>query len=106
MIFEGQLRGHQVRSVTLHTKAHDFHTTLKDGRKVVVAFPSSQQQRLLGDVRAAGVAVKVPKVKAPSHKRRYIVIGGAIVVIVLAMAGLLLFLRRRRAHDEEYGYGP
>ncbi len=104
MIFEGQLRGHQVRSVTLHTKAHDFHTTLKDGRKVVVAFPASQQQQLLGDVRADGVTVKVVKAKAPSHKRRYIIIGGAIVVVVLAVAGLLLFLRRRRrAREEEYG---
>jgi len=99
VIFEGQLNGHQVSAVTLRTKAHTFHVTLKDGRVVKVVFPSAEQQRLIQDLGAEGITVKVAKVSSPSHKRRYIVGGVVIVVIILAVVGLLL--RRRRRMREE-----
>jgi ATP-dependent Zn protease len=100
-IFESQLNGHQVSAVTLHTKAHTFHALLTDGRKVIIAFPSSQQQQLVSDIGAKGITVKVAKVQPPpSHKRRYIVGGVMIVAIVLAAVGLLL-RRRRRMREEE-----
>lgn len=102
-IFEGQLSGHRVSAVTLHTKAHTFHASLTDGRRVSIAFPPSQQQRLVKDVRARGIAVKVAKVQPPSHKRRYIVGGVVIVVIILAVAGLLLRARERRMREDEEG---
>jgi ATP-dependent Zn protease len=101
--FEGQLNGRQVSVVSLHTAAHTFHVTLANGRKAIVAFPASEQQRLVGEVKAKGVTVKVAKVKPPPHKLRYIVGGAAIVVIILAVASLLLFRRRRRLREEEEG---
>ena len=97
VVFEGQLNGHQVSAVTLHTKAHTFHVTLEDGRVVKVVFPSAEQQRLMQNLGAEGIAVKVAKVQSPSHKRRYIAGGLVIVVIILAVVGLLL--RRRRMRD-------
>jgi hypothetical protein len=104
VIFEGQLHGHHVSGVTLHTKTHTFHASLKDGQKVSVVFPASQQQRLEGDIGAEGIAVKVAKVQPPpSHKTLYIVGAIVIVVIALAAAGLLLYMRRRRMREDEEG---
>jgi len=101
-IFEGQLNGHQVSTVTLFTTSHIFHASLTDGRKVRIAFPPSQQQQLVQDIRAKGITVKVAKTPPPPpHKLRYIVGGIAIVVIVLALVGWLLSARRRRAREEE-----
>jgi len=99
-IFEGQLNGHQVSAVTLHTKVHTFHASLTDGRRVVIAFPSSQQQQLMSEIRAKGITVKVAKVQPPSHKRRYIVGGVVILVIVLVVVGLLTRMRRMRVMRE------
>jgi hypothetical protein len=105
--FEGQLNGHQVSAVTLHTKTHTFHASLTDGRRVGIAFPTSQQQRLEGDIRARGLAVQVAKVPSPpSHKRRYIAAAVVIVVVILAILGLLLLsVRRRRVREDEQGPG-
>ena len=100
-IFEGQLNGHQVSAVTLHTKTHTFHASLTDGRRLSIAFPASQQQRLEGEIRAQGIAVQVAKAQSPpSHKRRYIVGGAVIVAIVLGIA-IWLLMRRRRLREEE-----
>ena len=104
VVFEGQLDGHRVSSVMLHTKAHTFHASLKDGRKVSIAFPTSRQKQLEGDIRAQGIAVKVAKVQSPSHKLRYIVGGIAVVVIILVAVGLL-YARRRRIREDEEGPG-
>jgi ATP-dependent Zn protease len=101
--FEGQLNRHQVRVVSLQTNAHTLHVALKDGRKMRVAFPSSEQRRLVGQVESRGVRVKVSKVKSPPAKTRYIVGGVAIVAIAAVVAGLLLFMRRRRLREEEEG---
>lgn len=100
-VFEGQLNGHQVRTVTLHTKAHAFHALLTDGDRAIVAFPSSQQQRLVGEIRAGGVTVNVAETQSPSHKRRYIVGGLVVVVIVLAIVGMLALSRKHRTREEE-----
>lgn len=106
MTFEGQLNGHQVSGVTLHAKGHTLHASLKDGRKVIVAFLPAQQQRLLSDVRAQGITVKVAKVQPPpSHKTRYIVGGIVVVAIIIAAGGLLLYVRRRRMREDEHGPG-
>jgi hypothetical protein len=102
VVFEGQLRGHRVRAVTLFPKAHRFHVVLTDGRKVGVVFPAAQQQRLVGEVAAAGVAMKTAKAKAVSHKRRYIAAGILIVAIALAVAAWLV-MRSRRRREEEVG---
>ena len=97
VIFEGQLKGHQVSTVTLHTKAHTFRVLLTDGRIVRIAFPASEQQRLVGDIGAAGVTVTVAKAQSPSHKRRYIAGGVVIVLVILALGWLL---RKRRMREE------
>lgn len=103
--FEGQLNGHQVTAVTVHTKAHTFHVSLKNGRRISIAFPASQQQRLEEDIRAQGIAVQVAKVQPPpSHKLRYILGAVVLVAIVLAVAGLL-YVRRRRTREDEQGPG-
>jgi ATP-dependent Zn protease len=104
-VFEGQLHGHQVHAVTLHTKAHKLRVTLKDGSKVSVVFPASDQQRLLEDVRSRGITVKMTTAQPPSHTRRYLAIGVAVVLIIVLAAGAWLFMRRRRMRDEEYGPG-
>lgn len=102
--FEGQLNGRRVQAVVLHTEAHRLRVTLSDGRKVTVAFPASEQQRLLEDARAHGVTVKVAKVEPPSHKRRDIAIGVGIVIVVIAIAlGIWLLVRKRRMRAELYG---
>jgi ATP-dependent Zn protease len=103
VVLEGQLYGHQVRAVTLHTKAHKLRVTLKDGSKVSVVFPASEQQRLLEDVRGHGVTVKVTTAQPPSHTRRYVAIGVAAVALVALALGVWLYLRRRRMREEEYG---
>jgi hypothetical protein len=95
--FEGQLHGHQVSAATLRTKVHILHVSLRDGRKALVALPSAQQQRVLGEIGAEGVAVKVVEAKPPSHKRRYIAGGAVIVVVVLGVAVWLM--RRRRTRE-------
>jgi hypothetical protein len=94
--FEGQLRGHRVRSATLHAKAHTVHLTLSDGHKAVVAVPASQQQQLLNQASADGVIVKTSTTTATSHTRRYIGAAVVLVLIALAVAGLVLFRRKRR----------
>lgn len=96
--FEGRLRGHQVSAATLRTKVHVLHVLLRDGSKAVVALPSSQQQRVLGEISAEGVTVKVVNAKPASHKRRYIAGGAVIVVVVLGVAVWLM--RRRRTREE------
>jgi hypothetical protein len=100
-VFEGQVDGHEVRTVTLHTKAHDFHALLTDGDRVIVAFLPSQQQRLVEDIRTKGVTVNVAKAQSSSHKRRYIVGGLVVVVIVLAIVAVLALSRKRRMREEE-----
>lgn len=102
-VFTGQLKGHRVQAVTLHTKAHNFRVTLRDGRKVTVAFTASEQQRLLADARANGVTVKVAEARQPSHKRRYIAIAVAVVAVLALGIAAWLFVRRRRLREEEYG---
>ncbi len=99
--FEGQLKGHQVHAVTLHTKAHKLRVTLKDGGKVSVVFSASQQQRLLEDIRARGITVKTTTARPPSHTRRYLAIGVAVVLVIALAAGAWLFARRRRILREE-----
>lgn len=102
-VFEGQLHSHQVDEVTLHSKAHSLHISLTDGRKAVVEFPSGQQGRLIGEVGASGLSLKIAKVKAPSHTRRYIAVGIAIVLIALVVGGMLMLRRRRRMREDELG---
>jgi ATP-dependent Zn protease len=99
-IFEGQLNGHQVSTVTLGTKAHAFRVVLADGHIVRVVFPPSQQQQLMKNIEAAGITVKVAKVQPQSHKRRYLVWGVVVVLIILAAIGLTLSARRRRMREE------
>lgn len=102
-VFEDQLHSHQVRAVTLHPKAHNFHILLSDGRKVVVVFPASRQQQLQSAVEGSGVTVKVAKVQPPSHKRRDIAIAVAVVLVIALAVGAWLLVRRRRMREEEYG---
>lgn len=102
--FEGQISGHQVRAVSLVTSAHTFHVALKNGRKMRVAFPAAEQQRLVSEIKSAGITVKVAAVKPAAAKTRYIVGGVVIALIVLAGGGWLL-LRRKRMREEEEGPG-
>jgi hypothetical protein len=93
-----------VSTVTLFPTSHTLHATLTDGHKVRTAFPPAQQQRLISDIRAKSIMVKIAKAQSPpSHKRRYIVGGVVIVVIVFAVVGWLLSARRRRMREDEEG---
>ena len=105
VVFEGQLNGHLVRGVTLHTKAHKLHIALTNGSKAVIVLPASEQQRVLADAKAHGVTVKVAKTHPASHKRRYLIIGGVVVVAIALAAVVWLLVRRRRAREEQYGPG-
>jgi ATP-dependent Zn protease len=101
--FERHLSKGEVKAVSLHTAGHTFHITLTDGSKAIVPFPASAQQRLVGEIKAKGLTVKIAKVPPPSHKLRYIVGAAAIVAIILLIAGLVLLMRRRRMREEEEG---
>jgi ATP-dependent Zn protease len=101
--FEAQLRGHQVKTLSLHTRVHSFHVTLKDGKKVVVSFPTAAQERLMKAAKGMGVRVKVAKVQPVHHKRRYIVGGVVIALILLGVAAWLFLRRQRRMREEERG---
>jgi ATP-dependent Zn protease len=103
--FERHLSKGEVKAVSLHTAGHTFHITLKDGSKAIVPFPASSQQRLVDEVEAKGLTVKIAKVPPPSHKLRYIVGAIAVVAIVLFIAGIVLLMRRRRMREEEEGPG-
>ena len=99
MVFKGQLEEHQVRTVTLHTKAHTFHAMLTDGDRAIVAFSPSQQQQLENAIRAKGVTLNVAAAQSPSHKRY--VVGGLVIVviIILAVASVLTLSRKRRLRE-------
>ncbi len=103
--FEGQLNGHQVHVVSLHSSASTFHIALVDGRKLVVSYSDSEKQRLLEEIKAKGITVKVAKTSAPSHKLRYIV-GAIVIVVIVLVVVALLYTRRRRLREEEGGGAP
>jgi ATP-dependent Zn protease len=100
--FEGQITGHQVRTVSLVPSAHAFHVALRDGRKVRVAFPPTEQQRLVSRIESAGITVKVAKVK-PAHSKKRYVIGGVVIALIVLAGGGWLLLRRKRMREEEEG---
>jgi ATP-dependent Zn protease len=100
--FEGQMAGHQVRAVSLVSSTHTFHVALRDGRKMRVVFPAGEQQRLMTQIKSAGITVKVAKVKPAQAKTRYI-LGGVVIALIALAGGGWLLLRRKRMREEEEG---
>jgi ATP-dependent Zn protease len=100
--FEGQLNGHRVMRVSLLSSSHALHVTLRNGRKMRVVFPASEQQRLVSEIRSEGVTVKISNAKPAHAKTRYI-LGGVAIALVLLGGGGWLLLRRRRMREEEQG---
>ena len=105
--FEGQLNTGQIETATFNKKAHTLHLRLKDGRHVLVSYPSHQEPQLAARLEARSVAVHVQKKKkattAVHHKLRYIA-GGILIVVIIVVAVVLLIDRRRKLG--EAGGGP
>src|SRR5262249_34262494 len=97
--FEGQLSAGQIESATFNKKAHTLHLRLKDGRHVLVSYPSHEEPQLAANLRAKGVVVHVEKkkkaTKAVHHKLRYIA-GGILIVVIIVVLVVLLIDRRRK----------
>jgi hypothetical protein len=96
--FEQQLSAGQIESATFNKKAHTLHLLLKDGRYMLISYPSHQEPQLAARLRARGIAVTVEKSKAKPavhHKLRYIA-GGILLVVIAVVVAVLLVDRRRR----------
>ena len=97
--FEGQLGAGQIESATFNKKAHTLHLRLKDGRHMLVSYPSHEEPQLAAKLRANGVPVHVEKkktaTKAVHHKLRYIA-GGILIVVIIIVLVVLLIDRRRK----------
>ena len=97
--FERQLSAGRIESATFNKKAHTLHLLLKDGRHVLVSYPSHEEPQLAAKLRASGVAVTVEKkkkaTKAVHHKLRYIA-GGILIVVIIVVLAVLLIDRRRK----------
>ena len=97
--FEGQLSAGQIETATFNKKAHTVHLLLKDGRHVLVSYPSHEEPQLAAKLREKGVSVQVGKkkkaAKAVKHKLRYIA-GGILIVVIVVVAGVLWVDRRRK----------
>ena len=97
--FEGQLNAGQIETATFNKKAHRLHLRLKDGRHVLVSYPSHAEPQLAARLEARGVIVHVQKTKkatkAVHHKLRYIA-GGILIVVIIVVAVVLLIDRRRK----------
>ena len=97
--FEGQLSAGQIESATFNKKAHTLHLRLKDGRHMLVSYPSHEEPQLAAKLRANGVPVHVEKkktaTKAVHHKLRYIA-GGILIVVIIIVLVVLLIDRRRK----------
>lgn len=101
-----QIAAHQVASATFNKKAHNLHLTLTDGRHVLASYPSHDEPAIAAQIKAAGAAVTVEKVKkkkAAHHKLRYIA-GGILIVVILIIA-VVLGLNRRKDREEQAGAG-
>jgi ATP-dependent Zn protease len=107
--FEGQLNAGQIESATFNKKAHTLHLGLKDGRHVLVSYPSHEEPQLAAKLRAKGVAVHVQKkkkaTKAVHHKLRYIA-GGILIVVIIVVLVVLLIDRRRKLGEAAAGGAP
>jgi ATP-dependent Zn protease len=97
--FQGQLKAGQIETATFNKKAHSLHLLLKDGRYVLVSYPSHEEPQLAAKLREKGVSVQVEKKKKPAkavhHKLRYIA-GGILIVVVVVVAAVLWVDRRRK----------
>jgi ATP-dependent Zn protease len=97
--FEGQLNAGQIESATFNKKAHTLHLSLKDGRHMLVSYPSHEEPQLAAKLGARGVPVHVEKTKkatkAVHHKLRYIA-GGILIVVIIIVLAVLLIDRRRK----------
>jgi ATP-dependent Zn protease len=97
--FEGQLNAGQIETATFNKKAHTLHMRLKDGRHVLVSYPSHEEPQLAAKLEAKGVAVRVEKKKKATkpvhHKLRYIA-GGILIVVIIVVLAVLLIDRRRK----------
>jgi hypothetical protein len=97
--FEGQLNAGQIETATFNKKAHRLHMRLKDGRHVLVSYPSHEEPQLAARLEARGVIVHVQKTKKATkpvhHKLRYIA-GGILIVVIIVVAVVLLIDRRRK----------
>jgi ATP-dependent Zn protease len=97
--FEGQLSAGQIETAAFNKKAHRLHLLLKDGRHVLVSYPSQEEPQLAARLREKGVSVRVEKknkpAKAVHHKLRYIA-GAIVIVVIVAVAAVMLIDRRRK----------
>lgn len=105
--YEGQLHHGQVHALTFHsgTPTGHLHISLNNGGHLTVAYPSSDQARLVAQAQAANARVKIAaavtkKTAAVHHKLRYIA-GGILIVVIIIVLVVLLIGRRRAVVDED-----
>jgi ATP-dependent Zn protease len=107
--FEGQLSAGQIESATFNKKAHTLHLRLKDGRHVLISYPSHEEPQLAARLQAKGVVVHVQKKKKATkpvhHKLRYIA-GGILIVVIIVVLVVLLIDRRRKLGEAAGGGAP
>jgi ATP-dependent Zn protease len=101
--FEGQLATGQIKAATFNKKAHTLHLSLKDGRHMLVSYPSHEEPQLAAKLLAKGVPVTIEKKKAKPktavhHTLRYIA-GGIVVVVFVVVVAVLLVDRRRKLNE-------
>jgi hypothetical protein len=104
--YEGELHHGEVHAVTFHpgTPTGHLHISLNNGGHMTVAYPASQQGKLVAQARAANARVKIAtaqtkKTAAVKHKLRYIA-GGVLIVVIVVVLVVLLIGRRRAVAGE------
>jgi hypothetical protein len=105
--FEGQLATGQIEAATFNKKAHTLHLSLKDGRHMLVSYPSHEEPQLAAKLLAKGVPVTIEKKTAKPktavhHTLRYIA-GGIVVVVIVVVVAVLLVDRRRKLNEGGQG---
>jgi hypothetical protein len=100
--FEKQLIAGQVAAATFNKKAHTLHLALKDGKHMLVRYPSHEEPKLAAELRVKGPSAQTAenqrtasKAKAADHTLRYIA-GGIVAILVGILVAALLVKRRRQ----------
>jgi hypothetical protein len=104
--YEVQLHKGEVHALTFHpgTPTGHLHISMSNGTHFTVAYPSSEQAKLVAraeadHARVQIAAVSVKKTAPVKHKLRYI--AGGILIVVIIVVLIVLLIGRRRALAEE-----
>jgi hypothetical protein len=103
--YEAQLHKGEVHALTFHpgTSTGHLHISMNNGTHFTVAYPSSEQAKLVAQAtadhaRVLIATVQVKKTAPVKHKLRYI--AGGILIVVIVVVLIVLLIGRRRALAE------